>query len=281
MKQRAFTLIELLVVIAIIAILAAILFPVFAQAKAAAKKTASLSNVKQTALGSLIYSGDSDDVFSFASGGNWWYPDGSWVWNTQPYIKSYPMLVDPSDPKSHQFWPSWMDPKTTLTISYAANSLVHWNGTANQAVGVMPMQPQTWYNGPYSVSQTQVNKVAETILFASRWGGQNLWGAGALISGVGGWDFSTPNVHPRGLSYGAVDSARGTGNTPYTVTDVNGATVVVNKDARNGAVSMYGNQGIFAFTDGHAKTMVPVATNPDEWDTPARDTKNMWNYTRD
>ena len=61
--QKAFTLIELLVVIAIIAILAAILFPVFAQAKAAAKKTACLSNVKQQATASLLYVNDYDDQF--------------------------------------------------------------------------------------------------------------------------------------------------------------------------------------------------------------------------
>jgi len=58
---RGFTLIELLVVIAIIAILAAILFPVFAQAKAAAKRTSDLSNVKNITLGMYIYTGDSDD----------------------------------------------------------------------------------------------------------------------------------------------------------------------------------------------------------------------------
>jgi prepilin-type N-terminal cleavage/methylation domain-containing protein len=63
--KRAFTLIELLVVIAIIAILAAILFPVFAQAKAAAKKTSSLSNVKQLSTGSLMYASDNDDLFMF------------------------------------------------------------------------------------------------------------------------------------------------------------------------------------------------------------------------
>ncbi len=61
-RAKAFTLIELLVVIAIIAILAAILFPVFAQAKTSAKKTQSISNVKQVALASLMYVGDNDDV---------------------------------------------------------------------------------------------------------------------------------------------------------------------------------------------------------------------------
>jgi prepilin-type N-terminal cleavage/methylation domain-containing protein len=60
--KRAFTLIELLVVIAIIAILAAILFPVFAQAKEAAKRTACLSNARQIALSQKMYSGDSDDT---------------------------------------------------------------------------------------------------------------------------------------------------------------------------------------------------------------------------
>ena len=59
--RKAFTLIELLVVIAIIAILAAILFPVFAQAKAAAKKTADLSNHKQIIAGIMLYAGDNDD----------------------------------------------------------------------------------------------------------------------------------------------------------------------------------------------------------------------------
>jgi prepilin-type N-terminal cleavage/methylation domain-containing protein/prepilin-type processing-associated H-X9-DG protein len=61
-RNKAFTLIELLVVIAIIAILAAILFPVFAQAKVAAKKTQSLSNIKQIGLGLTMYEGDADDV---------------------------------------------------------------------------------------------------------------------------------------------------------------------------------------------------------------------------
>lgn len=61
-SKRAFTLIELLVVIAIIAILAAILFPVFAQAKLAGKKTVSISNMRQIGLASVLYMNDYDDT---------------------------------------------------------------------------------------------------------------------------------------------------------------------------------------------------------------------------
>lgn len=84
-KNRAFTLIELLVVIAIIAILAAILFPVFAQAKVAAKKTQALSSVKQLGLSSIMYAGDYDDHFAQSEAG-----DGSdnWATATFPYIKN-------------------------------------------------------------------------------------------------------------------------------------------------------------------------------------------------
>src|SRR5690606_30618080 len=81
MLRRAFTLIELLVVIAIIAILAAILFPVFAQAKAAAKKTASLSNVKQLGTGVNIYIADYDDFMPLSGGlpetSNFWTVDST------------------------------------------------------------------------------------------------------------------------------------------------------------------------------------------------------------
>jgi prepilin-type N-terminal cleavage/methylation domain-containing protein/prepilin-type processing-associated H-X9-DG protein len=119
-KHAAFTLIELLVVIAIIAILAAILFPVFAQAKAAAKKTSCLSNTKQLSTGMAIYLADSDDTYplgeSLISGvGYTWdryhrFPAGwdgnvtleennadqvHWSNSIQPYVKNLDMFMSP------------------------------------------------------------------------------------------------------------------------------------------------------------------------------------------
>jgi prepilin-type N-terminal cleavage/methylation domain-containing protein/prepilin-type processing-associated H-X9-DG protein len=119
--SRAFTLIELLVVIAIIAILAAILFPVFAQAREKARQTSCLSNNKQMGLAKLMYSQDYDECMPLAFG---WVNDAQgWYWNfwhgapqnwramtavraaiypvhwsnsTQPYIKNAGLLACPS-----------------------------------------------------------------------------------------------------------------------------------------------------------------------------------------
>src|SRR5690348_3498076 len=71
-KPTGFTLIELLVVIAIIAILAAILFPVFAQAREKARQTACLSNLKQIGLGTMMYAEDYDETYF--SGWMWGAP---------------------------------------------------------------------------------------------------------------------------------------------------------------------------------------------------------------
>jgi len=81
--RSGFTLIELLVVIAIIAILAAILFPVFAQAREQARKTACLSNLKQIGLACNMYVQDYDETFPFA-----WGAPGPWDVALNPYVKS-------------------------------------------------------------------------------------------------------------------------------------------------------------------------------------------------
>lgn len=136
--KKAFTLIELLVVIAIIAVLAAILFPVFAQAKMAAKKTQALSNVKQIGTAVQIYIIDSDDLYPLAAhnsdpvrGWNWdrfipvpasqvvaptdpgWKIDGAntFVLNSiQPFLKNGRMLQCPSGEVVRQ--PGYYSPAT-------------------------------------------------------------------------------------------------------------------------------------------------------------------------
>jgi len=92
-KNRAFTLIELLVVIAIIAILAAILFPVFAQAKAAAKQVAGLSNLKQLGLAQQMYYNDYDDCREGRQNIDLSICE-SWRQITYPYVKSTGLFKD-------------------------------------------------------------------------------------------------------------------------------------------------------------------------------------------
>lgn len=112
--RAAFTLIELLVVIAIIAILAAILFPVFAQAREKARQTSCLSNHKQLALAALSYSSDYDEKFPIVGGAEEPYtalegvrnsanlPYNGWSLVMQPYIKNRGVFLCPSMPPTFE-----------------------------------------------------------------------------------------------------------------------------------------------------------------------------------
>ncbi len=140
-RPRAFTLIELLVVIAIVAILAAILFPVFAQAKMAAKKTVTLSNVKGVVLAARMYAGDHDDVYAMTNDG-WNQPPGSeavaHLQLLHPYVKGWAIHWNGLDPlpgrvKTPTMAPagkrSWGDWTFYTTIAPSENALLNWNGT--------------------------------------------------------------------------------------------------------------------------------------------------------
>ncbi len=114
--RSAFTLIELLVVIAIIAILAAILFPVFARARENARRSSCQSNLKQIGLGVMQYTQDYDERFpqtvQNVSQGL------GWVQLINPYIKSYQLFQCPSEPTTGAVWnggsqayyPGWVPP---------------------------------------------------------------------------------------------------------------------------------------------------------------------------
>ena len=154
LMRRAFTLIELLVVIAIIAILAAILFPVFAQAKVAAKKTQSISNAKQMGLAQMMYMGDNDDTYvtSWARG----FP-GDANFFVQPYMKSLKILMEPNknittssiasvcanspDLGSYEMWPGGRDNPTgeTYVWGWGINKGASWmDGTGIQNSSFTP-----------------------------------------------------------------------------------------------------------------------------------------------
>jgi prepilin-type N-terminal cleavage/methylation domain-containing protein/prepilin-type processing-associated H-X9-DG protein len=95
--RYGFTLIELLVVIAIIAILAAILFPVFARARAKAQQTTCLSNVKQIQLGFAMYASDNNDMYP--GSGDFWGSYPSWPNAIYPYVSNGQIFLCPADAK--------------------------------------------------------------------------------------------------------------------------------------------------------------------------------------
>jgi len=143
--RRAFTLIELLVVIAIIAILAAILFPVFAQAKAAAKKTASLSNCKQIGTATMLYSGDYDDTIvplrwlSFGPG--------------EPLAQQFPSACQSG--ACFFFYPVLLQPFTKNTDMFLCPADRNQDGTQNDAQGKGRFDKTSslyWYNMGFAPS---------------------------------------------------------------------------------------------------------------------------------
>lgn len=128
--KNAFTLIELLVVIAIIAILAAILFPVFAQAKLAAKQTANLSNHKQLGLAAIMYTVDYDDYFpleeTFNPTDTLFGSQDPWQVVVQPYIKNWGIFqhpLGPQIPSSPAYITSWRE-----CLMYGAMAKAENNG---------------------------------------------------------------------------------------------------------------------------------------------------------
>jgi len=108
-QKRGFTLIELLVVIAIIAILAAILFPVFSRAREQARKAACLSNAKQIGTALMMYAQDWDETLPFwrtPCHGDANYPPGGLYWTEQiyPYVKNWDIFKCPSAAQTNGEW---------------------------------------------------------------------------------------------------------------------------------------------------------------------------------
>jgi prepilin-type N-terminal cleavage/methylation domain-containing protein len=216
--KKAFTLIELLVVIAIIAILAAILFPVFAQAKFAAKRTASLSNLKQIGTATMIYTNDSDDVLyphrtncnadaagkatavcqeylnadgsvradapdqagGVSSQSNWRY---YWVYMLQPYTKNYDLFKDPTK-SGTAFYPGG---KTSVMFDGTNGSATgrNYGGQNSYGHNDFYLSAATNTNGgatPMPPSTTSIPRVAGTILSIEA----SYYGAGPDVTNASG-----------------------------------------------------------------------------------------------
>lgn len=119
MQRRGFTLIELLVVIAIIAILASILFPVFARAREKARQSSCSSNVKQIGLAILSYAQDYDEqlpYYALTISGATWY----WPMEIYPYVKNTQLFTCPSRKAAGQVWPGPGTP-TSSSCGYGFN----------------------------------------------------------------------------------------------------------------------------------------------------------------
>jgi prepilin-type N-terminal cleavage/methylation domain-containing protein/prepilin-type processing-associated H-X9-DG protein len=182
-SRKGFTLIELLVVIAIIAILASILFPVFARARENARRSSCLSNTKQLGLATLQYTQDYDEKLppSLSSGSGSSEVD-TWFMHIQPYTKSKQLFFCPSDSSINQNYQL-----AGANLSYG------WNFVYLTLAACTPMD-----YGCGGVSLASINQVSETILLADRSDG----GFQYVIS----WDGYPPSArHLEGTNVAFVD----------------------------------------------------------------------------
>jgi len=270
MNRKGFTLIELLVVIAIIAILAAILFPVFAQAKLAAKKAAEVSNAKQASLGLLMYSNDSDDMFPMAEYGDDYSaqtPHITWTTTVYPYVKNGDQLVDPvagnvvSTGKSGIF----KDPAAPQVSLTAVGQEGYYFGV-NRLICVDDYNGgETWFNGNGqvlpSMTASGIDAPADRVIMAEK----------GLNTTNDGWNY--PWIVDWQTEY--IDSIAHTPGNPNTVyrdgdTSWNPASPVyspnINTDCVHGVSDgawecaahpryRYAQNSVFTFSDGHAKSL--------------------------
>jgi prepilin-type N-terminal cleavage/methylation domain-containing protein/prepilin-type processing-associated H-X9-DG protein len=171
-RRVGFTLIELLVVIAIIAILAAILFPVFARARAKAQQTTCLSNMKQLGLGFLMYSTDwgqkmvNSAPSQRAGGEAWcgctgdpfgcWYPRDpvAWPWKIMPYVRNERIFACPSATTYYYPWTA-LRCAANAVVGYIPNGvLCNYNGSeSGVSLDTIPNPAQIVMNQEWASNQ--------------------------------------------------------------------------------------------------------------------------------
>lgn len=284
-RRSGFTLIELLVVIAIIAILAAILFPVFAKAREKAREIASLSNEKQIGLATMQYTEDYDECYPFGNtlwSASWGSDRDNWAGAIAPYLKSTGVMASPDDTGAGQLTAGiqWEG----LAESYAANGLeTYWtpNGK-NLCVGVMC---GNWINNGLGepVNLSRVVSPSTTIAYAEVYNSQ-LRAAAKAWPGQGFDDGNHANWWAQMITgwpyYINLTVPNQCGSTDNTAPEQCGAYPF----GIDGAVSVHPDgMSNFVFADGHAKVMNPVATCPNNtvstnwWNNGEYQSNSMWN----
>lgn len=281
--RKAFTLIELLVVIAIIAILAAILFPVFAQAKVAAKKASDLSNLKQIGTAQMMYATDYDDVYNpnmlhlnctdsnnSAAGADWNWSDGlvgkvtPWVGLIMPYVKNRDLFYSPAAKANlaDSFGPNWYCRanlpllNSEYYVSYVQNSFDIWwpdttwtDGSDNH----YGFGYSKWGKGWGTVSSTSVADIAGTIRMVD-----------GIYTDIGYEAYTDYAAFSKLPSW---QNGCGSG-VPCTYIGKNASTSDPNK------AGFFADKVNILWADGHAGTKRWGTTRPDQWT--IQDDKSMW-----
>jgi len=184
-KRQGFTLIELLVVIAVIAILAAILFPVFAQAREKARQATCFSNLKQIGTAMMMYAQDSDEyvtqLWQYGRDANIPDADHSIYWHVllQPYIKNYRVFVCPScdrEKSKPQNALTYVNLGNACTVHDPRDASSNWNnGSGSYAINscyTRDCRTVACPNAGSGVSIAQVDRPADKILileFGHNW----------------------------------------------------------------------------------------------------------------
>ncbi|MCW3097879.1 MAG: prepilin-type N-terminal cleavage/methylation domain [Chthonomonadaceae bacterium] len=264
-SSKAFTLIELLVVIAIIAILAAILFPVFAQAREKARQTSCLSNTKQLGLSVLQYVQDYDEMFPKSHGNNGKNPPNNSIWSyswavvVQPYVKSYEVFRCP-DESNKQAPAAWMGVAISYDVNQDDDYTNHWIAYGPFGMG---SKPGDFWNYD-SLTLAALTQPTDSIMIAER------HNTDAVLAG-------TENATAYQSSFTETAWVGNIDGVPYLIPDGTRPAAPY-PYGPNGAVSVTHTQlGNFLMCDGHAKAMKPASTNPDPIKRPL---DNMWNCIR-
>ncbi|HEY3332194.1 MAG TPA: DUF1559 domain-containing protein [Capsulimonadaceae bacterium] len=233
--KSGFTLIELLVVIAIIAILAAILFPVFATARDKARQTTCTNNCKQIMLAVLQYNQDYDETYppNYTYSGT--FPLVYWFQNLQPYTKSSGVFLCPSDPKPGN---TGDNSPTAYPISYLDNIILGGNGNPGNVMATK------WY---------PVTKIVQTATTVYMCEGGAQAGTGVGTSAINTTDETS--IAKEG-SWILQDPAN-----PGSMCNKSGiacsASIASGSEGWAGPMPRHSKRAVVGFCDGHVKAMIP------------------------